>query len=94
MDVRGIHGGGVLEHGKRDLGTASRTTIGVVEQCVRAGVEVEALGGASKVVVCTAAEDAACIIAGNKSAAEGRRRNIDRIAPRAVLKSRMWSAPA
>ena len=23
VDVRGIHGGGVLEHGKRDLGTAS-----------------------------------------------------------------------
>ena len=86
MDVRGIHGRGVLEHRKRDLDTASITSIEVVEQCVRASIKVEALGRASERVVCTAAEDAACIIAGNKSAAEGRRLfSINQIA-RAVLK--------
>ena len=57
-----------------------------------AGIEVEALGAATKRVVCTAAENAGCIGARNKSAAEGGGQNSIK-SPRTVLKSRMWSAP-
>jgi len=56
VDVRGIHRTAVFQDGQRNLRAASSAAVGIVEQRVRRGIEVKALGTRAERIVGTAAE--------------------------------------